>query len=265
MRISQFLQPKKTLLEDQRVAAGIVTDVLLELQSLTKPDVSLDILDEIAERMITERGGMPYNKGYKPDWALMPYPATICASVNHEICHVPPGGRLLKNGDIVTYDLGVRYRSGCGDAALTVAVGEIDNSKQRLIRYAKEALYEGIKVVHAGQKIGAIGEAIDRFASIRGYTIIKEFGSHSIGREMHEKPYILNHADYQDLNYRTPLKEGAVICIEPMLTPGKGGVVISAADKWTAFTKDRQPVAMFEAMVLVKADSYEILTKHITL
>src|SRR3990167_2626982 len=129
MKIKQLLHPTKTLLEDQRKAAQIVTEVLLELTALTKPGVSLDMLDELAERMIRERGGEPYNKDYKPDWALEPYPNTICCSVDYEICHAPPRGRSLKEGQIVKYDLGVRYKSGCGDAALTVAVGEIDNRK----------------------------------------------------------------------------------------------------------------------------------------
>ena len=127
MRLKQLLNPKKTLYEDQLVAAGIVTEVLLELATLTKPDVSLEALDEIAERMIRERGGIPYNKGYKPEWASTPFPATICCSVDFEICHAPPRGRTLKEGQIVKYDLGVKYKTGCGDAALTVAVGEIDN------------------------------------------------------------------------------------------------------------------------------------------
>ena len=123
MRINQLLQPTKTLLEDQRVAAEIVTDVLLELRALTKPDVSLDMLDELAERMIKERGGKSCNKGYHPSWAPVPFPATVCMSIDHEICHGAPRGRILKSGQIITYDLGVRYKSGCGDAALTVAVG----------------------------------------------------------------------------------------------------------------------------------------------
>src|SRR3990167_3625441 len=144
MRIMELLQPKKTLLADQRVAAGIVTDVLLELKALTKPGVSLDMLDELAERMILERGATPYNKGYQPEWAPTPYPATICCSVDYEICYAPPRGRTLQEGSIVKYDLGVKYKSGCGDAALTVAVGEVSNRKQRTMRYALQALDEGI-------------------------------------------------------------------------------------------------------------------------
>ena len=261
MRLKQLLNPKKTLYEDQLVAAGIVTEVLLELATLTKPDVSLEALDEIAERMIRERGGIPYNKGYKPEWASTPFPATICCSVDFEICHAPPRGRTLKEGQIVKYDLGVKYKTGCGDAALTVAVGEIDNRKQRAMRYGLQALYKGIEVVRAGVPISAIGRAIENFVGPRGYTVIREFGGHHIGREMHEKPHI-PHTYYKEED-DVLLKEGAIICLEPMITPGKGHVKTAKEDGWTAFCPDGQPVAMFEHMILVKVDGYEILTKHI--
>lgn len=258
-----MIDPQKALLNDIRIAASIVTDVLLELKELTKPDVSLDMLDELAERRIRAAGGIPYNKGYQPKWAVEPYPATICASVNNEICHAPPRGRTLREGDIVTYDLGVRYKSGCGDAALTVSVGKIDNRKERAMRYGLQALYEGIKVVKAGVPISAIGKAIDDFSSLRGYKTIVEFGGHHIGKEMHEDPQIPH--QYYEENDSKLLKEGSVICIEPMITPGKGRMAISAEDKWTAFVVDRQPVVMFEHMILVGKKNYEVLTKHIYL
>ena len=215
MRVSQLLNPKKTLLSDQRKACEIVTAVLLELKELTNPYVSLDMLDELAERRIIELGGIPYNKGYKPDWSPVPYSNTICCSVDFEICHAPPRGRTLRAGQIVKYDLGVRYKSGCGDAALTVAVGSVDNRKERAMRYGLQALYEGINVVKAGIQIGAIGEAIERYVGPRGYRVIKEFGGHHIGREMHEAPLIQHYADYTGPFYRQILQEGAMICIEP--------------------------------------------------
>lgn len=262
MRISEIIQPKKTLLQDQRVAAQIVTDVLLELKALTKPGVSLDLLDEMAERMIRERGATPYNKGYQPDWAPTPFPATVCMSVDYEICHGTPRGRTLKEGQIIKYDFGVKYKTGCGDAAFTIAVGEVDNRKQRAMRHGLQALYEGIKVVRAGTKILEIGEAIERFVGLRGYRVIREFGGHHIGREMHEMPHIPHYAIYDDIKLREPLKEGAIICIEPMITPGRGRMAISKEDGWTAFCPDGQPVVMYEHMILVTKDGYEILTKH---
>jgi methionyl aminopeptidase len=256
----RVLNPEKTLLEDQRVAAGIVSDVLLELERLTKPDVSLDMLDELAERMIRERGAIPANKGYQPSWSKTPYPATICASIDSEVCHAPPAGRILKDGQIVKYDLGCKYRSGCGDAALTVAIGNISNRKQRAMRYARQALNEGVKKVRAGVSLLEIGTAIQDYATMNGYRIIKEFGGHAIGREMHMEPHIPHY--YRSENETVLLKAGQVICLEPMLTPGDGKIGL-ATDQWTAFTLDNQPVAMFEEMILVTENGYEILTHHL--
>ena len=244
---------------DIRTAADIVTAVLLELVALTKPDVNLDMLDELAERMIRERGGEPYNKGYKPEWAATAYPATICAAVNEEVCHATPRGRVLKEGDIVTYDLGVRYQSGCGDAAITVAVGEISNRKEKTMRYCKRALYAGIKKVKAGVAIRDVSDAIGGSALIHGYNVIQGLGGHTIGKEMHEEPHVPNWPDPQQEDV---LFEGQVICLEPMISPGKGRVGIAAIDGWTVFTLDSQPCAMYEHMILVTKDGYEILTKH---
>ena len=261
--VSRLLHPNETLLKDIRGAANVVSSILLELKELTKPNVSLDMLDEYAARRIIELGATSYNFQYKPDWAQTPYPATICCSVDYEVCHAPPRGRTLKEGSIVKYDVSVRYKSGCGDAALTVAVGEINNRKERAMRYGLQALYEGIKEVRAGAKIGSIGEAIQRFAGPRGYNVIKEFGGHHIGKEMHEAPHIPHHIDYESPLFRETLREGSVICLEPMITPGEGEVKIAKEDGWTAFVTDRQPVVMYEHMILVTTDGYEILTKHI--
>lgn len=249
-----------SILDDQRIAAGIVTDVLLELKELTKPGVSLDMLDELAERMIRERGGTPYSKGYHPSWAPEPYPSTLCTSVDMEVCHAPPAGRTLQAGSIVKYDLGVKYKSGCGDAALTVAVGEISNRQERTMRYGLRALYAGIGAVRAGAPISAIGEAISHFCLVHGYTVIREYGGHHIGADMHEAPHI-PHVPYKE-DESVFLKEGAVICIEPMITPGKGKVRVWK-DGWTAYVEDGQPVVMFEHQLLVTKDGCEILTKHL--
>lgn len=252
---------RKLLLNDQRAAAKIVSEVLLELEYLTKPGVKLDMLDEIAERMILDLGGEPENKGYKPSWAETPFPATVCMSVNEEACHGIPGGRELVEGDIINYDLGVRYGRGCGDAALSVAVGESSNRKSRLMRYAKKALYDAIRTVKAGVPISMIGKAVEANCYMYGYSIIKEFGGHHIGREMHEEPHISHYYNPKDDDVL--LKEGAVICIEPIMTPGTGKLGL-APDGWTHFTLDEQPVAMFEHMLLVCQDGVEILTTHIS-
>ena len=259
--ISRLLQPKKALLEDQRVAASIVTQVLLEMRLMSIAGAPLKLLDEVAERMIRERGGEPYNKGYKPAWAGVPFPATVCMSVNEEVCHGIPGNRVLEKGDLVNYDVGVRYRSGCGDAALSVPVGVVSNRKLRTLRFAHHALYAGIAAVKAGAPVSAIGRAIDEVCAKYNMRSVKQFTGHHIGKEMHEKPHIQPY--YIPENDTILLKEGAIICIEPHITPGDGRIGL-APDQWTHFTLDNQPVAMFEHMVLVTKEGCEILTNHIT-
>ena len=233
---------KKPKESDMRKAADIVSTILLELKELTEPGVNLDMLDELVARRIKEYSAISANFQYHPEWAPTPFPATVCMSIDYEICHGTPRGRMLKEGQIIKYDVGVRYKSGCGDAALTVAVGDIDNRKERAMRYGLEALHKGIEVVRAGQKISAIGEAISTFANSRGYNVIKEYSGHHIGKEMHMKPNIPHFFDYQN-PVQEVLEEGAVICIEPMITPGNGRVAI-AKDGWTAFCPDGQPVVM---------------------
>lgn len=257
----RLINPRKSLLENQRRAAAVVTSVLKELEKCSKPETPVALLDEMAERMIRDEGCIPLSKGYTPEWAGgVPFPSTVCVSINEEACHGVPGDRILRDGDIVTYDLGVRYRDGCGDAALTVAVGNISNRKQRTMRAAKKALYEAIRTVKAGVPISEIGKAVDKVCNTYNMSVIREFGGHHIGKDMHEMPHI--HHFYLPKNNSVILQEGAVICIEPILTPGNTALGL-APDKWTYFLLDGQSAAMFEHMVLVTKDGYEILTKHI--
>src|SRR3990167_3867236 len=209
------IQKPPALLEDIRKAAEIVSIVLLELKDLTKPDVSLALLDELAERRIRELGGEPAFKGYQPSWAKTPFPATVCMSVDWEVAHGIPGNRTLREGSIVTYDVGVKYKSGCGDAALTVAVGEVDSFKQKLMRHGREALQEGIKAVKAGQPISGIGKAIEHYCLLKNLDVIKDFSGHHIGAEVHEEPNIPSFHDKDRDDHL--LEEGKVICIEPMI------------------------------------------------
>lgn len=258
---SMFRLFNRNFEQDIRTGANIVSNILLELKDLTKPGVNLSMLDELTARRIKEAGATSANFGYKPDWAPTPFPSTLCTSVDFEICHGIPNNRELKEGSVVTYDLGIKYKSAFSDAALTVAVGKIDNRKDRATRYGLQALYEGIKVVRAGVPISAIGKAIESYVEPRGYNIIKEYSGHHIGKiAMHEDPQI-SHKYYKE-NDNKFLEEGRIICIEPMISPGNGNIAI-AKDGWTAYCKDGQPVVMFEHMILVGKDGGEILTKHL--
>ena len=147
-------------LSDIRQAAKIVSTVLLELKELTVPGAQTDLLDEYANKRIKELGAEPAFLDYQPSWAKTPFPASVCISIDYEAAHGIPGRRELREGMIITYDIGVRYKTGCGDAAMTVAVGEVDNFKQRLMRFGQEALMEGIKQGRHCMPVSAIRKAI---------------------------------------------------------------------------------------------------------
>ncbi|MCK4522400.1 MAG: type I methionyl aminopeptidase [Nanoarchaeota archaeon] len=242
-----------------RKAATIVSDILLKLERLSVPNTLLSVLEDETTLMIKKAGATSCIKDYKPHWAKEKYPSVLCACVNEEVVHCPPGEKVLKEGDIVTYDLGIAYKGVKGDAAITVPVGAISNRKQRLLRYSKGALLEGIDKVKAGVAISEIGKVIDTYSSRNGYNVFRTFCGHHIGKEMHELPLIPN---FEDSVNHGKLEEGKVICIEPTLTPGKEDIVL-LADNWTTKSIDNQPCAMFEAMVLVKKDGFEVLTHHI--
>src|SRR3990167_4195007 len=251
-------QRPKAQLDDIRKAAKIVSTVLLELKQLTVPGAQLDLLDEYANKRIKELGGEAALLNYQPTWSKTPFPATCCMSVDYEVAHGIPDKRELREGMIIKYDIGVRYKTGCGDAALTVAVGEIDNFKQRLMRFGQEALMEGIKVVKAGAPISVIGKAIENYCLTKNVEIIRDFAGHHIGAEIHQEPNIPSYYDKECDNQF--LKEGDVICIEPFVTRAGYGQIGIAEDGWTAYQVKGQPVVQFEHQILITKDSYEILT-----
>lgn len=258
-QLKQTNPPAK--LDDIRKAAQIVSTVLLELKELTVPGAQTDLLDEYANKRIKELGGEPVLLGYKPEWAKEPFPATCCMSLGYEVAHGIPGRRELREGMIIKYDLGVRYKTGCGDAALTVAVGQVDNFKARLMRFGQEAMMEGIKQVKAGAPISNIGKAIEQYCLVKNIEIIKDFAGHHIGSEIHQPPNISSfHVKEED---ELLLEEGKVICIEPFITRAGYGRIGIAEDGWTAYQVKGQPVVQWEHMVLITKEGYEILTNHI--
>lgn len=256
-----MINPFKSRIDRLRESAKLVSSILRDLESMCVPGVTMLALEEFVEKRLQEAGAKSANKGYHPDWAPEPYPSVLCASVNDEVCHAPPGKRALYKGDIVTFDLGLILNGYAGDAALTVAVGEVHNRKERTMRYAKKALYEAISAVKAGAPLSDIGRAVDLVCLKSGNRVFKEFGGHHIGKKMHENPLI--HHTYRPDQDEIFLKEGAVLCIEPQITPGKA-ICGMKADGWTAYAVDGQPVAMYEHMVLVTKYGCEILTDHIT-
>ena len=237
----------------------VVSDVLKLLVSNVKPGITTQELNDIGEKRVIELGAIPINKGYHPKWANSPFPAAVCISVNDEIAHGIPSERKLENGDTIILDIGVKKDGICGDAALTVGVGEISNRDDRLLRHAKMTLEEGIRHIRPGVKLKELARLMQTFALQRGYIINYRFCGHFIGKEMHEEPMI-PHVTWPGLGEQE-LKVGDMFCLEPILTyKDKFGVPVN---DWVVKTTDGKKAAMFESQILVTDDGCQVLTTHI--
>ncbi len=237
-------------LEKMRRANVIVAEVLRRLGEMVEPGVTTERLDALAEKMILERGGTPAFKGYRG------FPSSICASVNEQIVHGIPNGRALREGDILSLDVGVRWEGYYGDAAWTFPVGEITGESRRLLDATREALLKGIEQAVSGNRVSDISAAIQSHVESRGFSVVREFVGHGIGRALHEDPQIPN---YGKPGRGPRLKEGMVLAIEPMVnSKGPGAKIL--ADQWTAVTADGGYSAHFEHSVAVTENGPWILS-----
>ena len=234
-----------------RQAGRIVAAVLDEMAvQAARPGVTTAELDRVAEELIRSLGGEPSFKGYRG------YPATICASVNEEIVHGIPGERKLVEGDIVSIDVGAIWEGYQGDAAITVAVGQVTPEVQRLMEVTRAALQAAIAAARAGNRLGDISHAVEQTAVQGGFQVVREYGGHGIGRRMHEPPRIPNEGPAgQGLR----LRAGMTLAIEPMLTTGNGQTRV-LPDLWTVVTARGDLAAHYEHTVLVTQDGAEVLT-----
>ena len=234
-----------------RDASRIVAEVLEELRDHCKPGVTTKELDRIAEELTVRRDAQPAFKGYRG------YPGSLCASINSEVVHGIPGSRQLQEGDIVGLDYGVLYTGYYGDAAITVPIGRVSIEISELLRVTSECLYLGIEQMKPGNHLSDISRAIQTHAETHGYSLVKEFGGHGIGKRLHEDPMVLNYvADGRGIK----LKPGLVLAIEPMVNMGADAVQI-LSDGWTVVTADGKPSAHFEHTVAITDAGSEILTK----
>ena len=240
-----------------REGGKILADVLIKVAKKVAPGVSTYELDQYAFKLIKEGGDIPAFLNYKPEGAQRPFPATICISVNNEVVHgIPSKGRILKEGDIVSLDLGLKHKGLFTDHAVTVPVGKISKKDKDLIDTTKKALEIGIWAAHGGDTVGDIGYAIESFIN-RKYGIVRELAGHGVGVEIHEDPYVPN---YGKASKGQKLIPGMIIAIEPMLNMG-GEHIISADDNWTIKTADGSRSAHFEHTILITEGDAEILTK----
>jgi methionyl aminopeptidase len=243
-------------IEIMRRASRIVAEILEEVCAAVRPGVSTDELDKLAEQLIYKNGSMPAFKGYKP--AGVAYPKCLCVSINEEIVHGIPSGRKLKAGDIVGLDFGVEYQGYFGDSARTVEVGEVAASTRRLLKVTRDALYAGIEQCRAGKRLGDISRAVQQVAEGAGYSVVRDFAGHGIGRRLHEDPQVPNYFAPGMPNPR--LREGMVLAIEPMVNEGSPELRIKS-DGWTAITADGKLSAHFEHSIAITSNGPEILTE----
>ena len=240
-------------IELMREAGKMVSMTHQYLKNFIKPGITTKELDRLAEEYIRKMGGVPTCKGYEG------FPATLCTSVNDTVVHGIPDNCKLKDGDIITIDMVIGYKGYQGDAAWTYAVGEVSDDKKYLMEHTEKALYEGVKQVKPGNRIGDISNAVEEYANKHHLGVVKELCGHGIGREMHEDPEVPN---YGPKGTGPKLREGMVICIEPMLNLGTADIYM-LDDEWTIKTDDGKPAAHYEHTILVTKDGYEILTPRL--
>jgi len=237
-------------IERLRRSGRMARGLLEELQERVQPGVSTIELEKYIERRITQLGARPAFKGYRG------YPCCLCASVNSEVIHGIPSERSLEKGDILSLDLGVVLDGYYGDSAITVPVGEIPESTQRLLRVTQEALQLAIDKARLGNRLGEISATVQQYVEDNGYSVVREFVGHGIGRQLHEEPQIPN---FGKPGHGPVLKQGMVLAIEPMVNAG-GPAVRVLADNWTAVTADGALSAHFEHMVAVSRNGPDVLT-----
>ncbi len=240
-------------IEIMRAANRIVADTLVMLAERIKPGLTTWQLDAWAEEAARQRGGIPSFKGYRG------FPGSLCVSINEEVVHgIPSKKVMLREGDIVSIDFGVKYQGYHGDAAITVAVGEVDTRKRDLMRVTEESLLKGIEQVRVGNRINDISRAVQEHVERHGFSVVRQFVGHGIGSQLHEAPEIPN---YVRSEWTPRLLAGMVLAIEPMVNIGAAEVKV-LADGWTVITKDRLPSAHFEHSVAVTDDGPLILSER---
>lgn len=242
-------------IETMRRASVIVAEVLEALKEVVKPGMTTLELDEMAERLTYEKGARPAFKGYAVAGRVFEH--SLCTSVNEEIVHGIPSDRVLQEGDILGMDFGVVYDGFYGDSAVTVGLGRVSAEAERLMRVTETALNEGIEMLREGNRLGDLGHAIQEVAERSGYSVVREFVGHGIGRKLHEEPPVPN---YGDAGKGSRLRAGMVLAVEPMVNAGKKEIRV-LDDGWTAVTRDRSLAAHFEHSIAVTEDGPYVLSR----
>jgi methionyl aminopeptidase len=245
-----IIRKSRSEIEKMRAAGSIVAEVLERLADMVQPGITTRDLDREAERMIRNAGALPTFKGYHG------YPASICTSINDEVVHGIPSDRRLRDGDIIGIDCGATYMGYVGDSARTVPVGKVTDDVKRLLEVTRQSLYQAIEKCCVGNRLGDVCNAVQAYVEPLGYSIVRNYCGHGIGRAMHEEPQVPN---YGRPGTGPVLREGWVLAIEPMINLGREDVKV-LSDGWTVITMDGKPSAHFEHTVAITADGPQVLT-----
>ncbi|MFI3283511.1 MAG: type I methionyl aminopeptidase [Erysipelotrichaceae bacterium] len=242
----------KREIELMKQAGKIVAITHRVLRAAIKPGVTTKQLDDLAYKTIVSYGATPSFKGYGG------FPGSICTSINEKLVHGIPDNTKLKDGDIISIDIGANYKGYHGDSAWTYAVGEVSEEARKLMEVTEQALFKGLELVKPNNRIGDIGHAIQQYVEQHGYSLPIDYTGHGIGLHLHEDPAVPNIGRPNTLEV---LKEGMCLAIEPMVHTGKPHTKV-LADNWTVISKDKSLTAHYEHTVVIMADGYEILTKE---
>jgi len=237
-------------IEKIRTSSRIAAEILIEIENIVKPGVRTIELEQYAEDLAARKKVRPAFKGYHG------FPFGLCVSVNEEVVHGMPSKRVLKEGDIVSLDYGVYYNGYYGDTAITVPVGKVSDESLKLLQVTKECLYQGIREAKDGNRLGDISAAIQGVVESAGFSVVRDYVGHGIGKSLHEDPQVPN---YGVKGRGLLLKKGMVLAIEPMVNAGKYPIRV-LRDKWTVVTEDGKNSAHFEHSVAITAEGPEILS-----
>lgn len=249
--------------ELMRRAGAVVADVLSKLQEMAKPGVTTGDLDMVALQMTADAGAKALFKGVRSALAQTPFPGSICASINEQVVHGIPSDRVkLKNGDILSVDFGAKLDGYCGDAAITIGIGEVSEDKRRLMDVTRQVLDIGIAKAAPAVKWSSIAAEMQHCAEAAGFSVVRDFVGHGIGREMHEEPKVPNFVSDELLADDIILTKGMVLAVEPMINAGTSDVR-TLKNKWTVVTKDGKCSAHFEHTIAIAENGCEVLTRKV--
>ncbi|MDR4505295.1 MAG: type I methionyl aminopeptidase [Candidatus Scalindua sp.] len=241
-------------IELMRKAGRIVADALALARDLAKNNVTTETLNSELEKYVIQKGGKPVFKGYRG------YPKSICTSINEEIVHGIPSERSLKDGDILSVDIGVEYRNYVADAAITIPIGVVSHDVQKLLNVCETSLMKAIGILRSNIKLSEVSRMIQNYVESNGFSVVRDYTGHGIGRQMHEEPQIPNFVNDELLKDDKTLLKGMALAIEPMICAG-GYATEVLKNNWTVTTRDRKFSAHYEHTVVVTEDGADILTK----